>query len=197
MSAEPSELPAPARQGKVSVEETLAERRSIRRFAAETLTRSQIAQLCWAAQGVVDGQSGFRTCPSAGALYPLELYVVTAGGVERYEAAAHAMARHLDGDLRDRLQAAALGQSSVGQAPATFVITGVVSRVQGRYGVRAERYVQMEAGHAAQNLLLQATALGLGSVLIGAFEDDEVSSVLSLPGDEAPLYLIPVGVPEK
>lgn len=197
MGAKLSPLPAPTRQGKVSVEESLARRRSMRRFKAEALTRRQIAQLCWAAQGVSDGETGFRTCPSAGALYPLELYVVTAEGVEHYAPAAHAMAKHLAGDLRGKLQAAALDQSPVGQAAATFVIAGVVSRTQRKYGQRARGYVQLEAGHAGQNLLLQATALGLGAVPIGAFEDVQVAKVLSLPADQAPLYLIPVGVPQK
>ena len=104
------------------------------------------------------------------------------------------MERHLAGDVRSQLQAASLGQSSIGQAPATFVISAVVSRTQRKYGPRAERYVLMEVGHAAQNLLLQATALDLGAVPIGAFNDKQVDKVLSLPDDQAPLYLIPVGL---
>ena len=181
----------------MSFEETLAKRRSIRRFKAETLTGEQISQLCWAAQGVSDPRRSYRTCPSAGALYPLELYVVTAGGVEHYVPARHAMEKHISGDLRKKLRDAALGQSAITQAPTTFIIAGMVSRTQRKYGGRAQRYVLIEVGHAGQNLLLQATAMGLGAVPIGAFEDKQVAEVLSLPADQAPLYLIPVGVPEK
>lgn len=195
--AKVSPLPAPSKEGKMSLEQALAGRRSIRSFKAEALSREQIAQLCWAAQGVSDPKTGFRTCPSAGALYPLELYVVTADGVEHYVPKGHAMTKLVQGDLRGKLQAAALGQSCVGKAGATFVITAVVSRTQRKYGQRAERYVLMEVGHAAQNILLQATALGLGAVPVGAFKDGEVAKVLSLPADHVPLYLVPVGVPAK
>lgn len=196
-SSKLSPLPAASRKGKMSLEETLAKRRSIRRFKAEALTDQQIAQLCWAAQGISHRESGYRTCPSAGALYPLEVYVVTAKGVRHYVPKTHAMEKHLDGDLRGKLQAAALRQLSVGQAGATFVITAVASRTRRKYGGRAQRYVLIEAGHAGQNLLLQATALGLGAVPIGAFRDKQVSEALSLPADHAPLYLIPVGAPRK
>jgi SagB-type dehydrogenase family enzyme len=192
-----SRLPPAARQGQVSLEAALAKRRSVRDFKAQALSREQIAQLCWAAQGISDPEKGLRTCPSAGALYPLELYVVTREGVERYVPSRHAMERHLTGDLRARLQAAALKQSSIGRAPATFVITAVVSRTSAKYGARAQRYVLLEVGHAAQNLLLQATTLGLGAVPVGAFEDRAVSAALSLPGDRSVLYLVPVGVPAE
>ena len=195
--AKVSPLPAPSKEGKMSLEQALAGRRSIRSFKAEALTREQISQLCWAAQGISDPKRGLRTSPSAGALYPLELYVVTGEGVEHYVPKGHALEKHREGDLRGKLQGAALGQSCVGKAPATFVIAAVVSRTQRKYGQRAERYVWMEVGHAAQNILLQATALGLGAVPVGAFRDEEVAKALSLPADHAPQYLIPVGVPEK
>ncbi len=195
--AVPAPLPAPVKRGKMSLEAALAKRRSVRKFADRPLSRRQVAQLCWAAQGVNDPQKGLRTCPSAGALYPLELYVVTRDGVERYVPARHAMAKHLAGDLRGKLQAAALRQSAVGGAPATFVIAAVVSRTSRKYGRRAQRYVLLEAGHAAQNLLLQATALGLGGVPIGAFDDQRVRQVLSLPADASPQYVVPIGVPAE
>jgi len=190
-------LPKADVKGKMTLEGALARRRSCRRYKAKALTRQQIAQLFWAAQGVTEPRRGFRTCPSAGALYPLELYVVTAGGVEHYLPGKHATELHKAGDLRAKLQAAALGQLVIGQAPATFVIAGVVMRTARKYGRRAGRYVLMEAGHAAQNILLQATALELGAVPVGAFRDADVAEVLSLPKDHAPLYLIPVGVPAK
>jgi SagB-type dehydrogenase family enzyme len=188
-------LPPPRLKGDPSLEEVLAARRSVRRFAPTPLTAEQIGQLCWSAQGVSDKATGRRTCPSAGALYPLELYVATAEGVRHYVPAAHALEEHLAGDVRTALAAAALRQRSVAQAPAVFIITAVVSRVGGKYGDRATRYVDMEAGHAGQNLLLEAVALGLGAVPVGAFEDAKVTEVLKLPTDQAPLYLIPVGKP--
>ena len=195
-SAKPSPLPAPSKKGKMSLEEALAKRRSIRQFTDQALTRQQIAQLCWAAQGISEPTRGFRTCPSAGALYPLELYVVTADGVEHYLPRQHAMEKLREGDLRRKLQAAALNQPSVGRAPATFVITGVVGRTAAKYGPRAQRYVLIEAGHAAQNILLQATAMGLGAVPVGAMVEKQLTRILALPANHNPMYLIPVGVPK-
>ncbi len=193
----PTSLPKATEKGKMSLEEVLAKRRSIRSFKPDKLTRRQIAQLCWAAQGISDPRRGLRTCPSAGALYPLELYVVTADGVEHYVPLQHATSGHLAADVRGKLQDAALGQRCVGQAPATFVIAAVTGRTERKYGRRAERYVLIEVGHAAQNLLLEATAMGLGAVPVGAFEDDQVAKALSLPKEHVPLYLIPVGIPAK
>ncbi|MHC4563623.1 MAG: SagB/ThcOx family dehydrogenase [Planctomycetota bacterium] len=189
-------LPAVSKTEGMSLREALATRRSVRSFKPDALTAEQITQLCWAAQGVSDERRGFRTAPSAGALYPLELYVVTADGVNRYQPDKHALVEHAPGDKREGLQAAALGQTFIGQAPATFIITAVVARTERKYGDRAERYVLMEVGHAGQNLLLQATALGLGAVPVGAFSDDRVGKILSLPANETPVYLIPVGVPK-
>ncbi len=190
-----SALPGPALVGKMSLEEALTKRRSVRSFAGGELSAQQISQLCWAAQGICEPVRQLRTCPSAGATYPLELYVVTAQGVEHYRPQGHGLTSHLDGDLRGKLAAAALGQRCVAQAPATFVIAGVVSRTARRYGQRAQRYVWMEAGHAGQNILLQAVALKLGAVPVGAFNDEAVGKLLKLPAGSAPLYLIPVGKP--
>ena len=159
------------------------------------MTQAQIAQLCWAAQGISEPKRGYRTCPSAGALYPLELYVVTQDGTDHYVPQKHAMDQHIAADLRGKLQKAALNQPWVGQAPATIVIAAVIARTQRKYGTRARRYVLMEVGHAGQNILLQAEALGLGAVPVAAMEDAEVGRVLSLPEGVVPLYLIPVGVP--
>jgi len=189
-------LPSPALKGGKSLEETLATRRSVRRFEPTPLTAQQLGQLCWAAQGISDPRERFRTCPSAGALYPLELYVATAEGVSRYVPATHTLERHLDGDVRPALQRAALGQPYVGQAPAVFAIAAVAERTERKYGQRAARYVHMEVGHAGQNLLLQAVALGLGAVPVGAFDDGAVAQALHLPAEQAALYLIPVGEPK-
>jgi SagB-type dehydrogenase family enzyme len=188
-------LPAPARSEGMSLVEALQRRRSVREFAATPLAEPLLAQLFWAGPGVT-ALGGLRTAPSAGALYPLELYVATAGGLFHYDPAHHTMTRNSGADVREELWRAALQQDCVREAPAVFAITAVYARTAERYGrERAARYVPMEAGHAAQNVLLQATALGLGGVPVGAFDDAQVQRALGLPADEAPLYLIPVGHP--
>jgi len=176
----------------MSLEEALAQRRSVREYAARPLSWAELAQLLWATQGQTDPR-GLRAAPSAGALYPLELYVVLPDGWYRYRPAEHRLEQWGRDDRREALWTAGLRQDSLRQAPAVFVLTAVVERTQAKYGARAERYVYLEAGHAAQNLLLQATALGLGAVPIGAFYDDQVRAALGLPADQTPLYLIPVG----
>lgn len=188
-------LPAVRTEGDVSVEGALARRRSVRAFAPRSLTREEISQLAWAAQGVTS-DAGLRAAPSAGALYPLELYVCTSEGLFHYDPDEHALTLRRAGDLRSAVQAAGLNQEALGDAPAIFLIAAVYERTARKYGSRTERYVHMEAGHAAQNILLEATALGLGAVPIGAFEDLRLSEALSLPGDHRPLYLVPVGEPE-
>jgi SagB-type dehydrogenase family enzyme len=179
----------------MSVEEALARRRSVRSFAARDLTEEQISQLAWAAQGVTEPRMGLRTAPSAGALYPLEIYLVKKDGVFHYIPEGHELAQISSADVRGRLAEAALGQSSVREAPLDIVIAAVYERTSSKYGSRAERYVHIEAGHAAQNLHLQAVALGLASVPVGAFDDNAVSKTLGLPPEERPLYIIPVGNP--
>jgi SagB-type dehydrogenase family enzyme len=180
-------------EGSTSLEEALARRRSVRAFSSEPLSDGEIGQLLWAAQGIT-AEGGRRTAPSAGALYPLELYALTSDGLWHYLPEDHALTRLADEDLRAGLQAAALDQDAVGAAPLVVVITGVFERTAAKYGPeRAPRYVLLEAGHAAHGLLLQAVALDLGAVPIGAFVDSEVARVLGLPADEAPLYLLPVG----
>ena len=194
-SSAQSDLPQPRLQGEQSLEDTLARRRSVREFTEEPLTGAAISQLLWAAQGFTD-RAGLRTAPSAGALYPLELYVATASGLHHYAPTTHQLSRRDERDLRSAIQAAALGQAAVGDAPAVFVMTAVYARTRGKYGARAERYAHMEAGHAAQNLLLQAVALELGGVPVGAFDDEQLSKILGLPDNEDPLYLIPIGHPQ-
>ncbi len=188
-------LPAPRRDGKLSLEAALDRRRSIRSFTNEALTAEQIGQLVWAAQGITDPQ-GFRTAPSAGALYPLECYVATAAGVFHYEPGPHRLQPRVAEDLRAALAGAALNQSAIREAPAVVVITAVYERTALKYGeFRARRYAMLEAGHAAQNVLLEAVAIGLGAVPIGAFDDGRVARLLGLEDREAPLYLMPVGHP--
>jgi SagB-type dehydrogenase family enzyme len=188
-------LPAPAIRGAVSVEEALHDRRSVREFGSRALRTEEIGQLLWAAQGVTHGD-GLRTTPSAGALYPLEIYVATAAGLSHYLPVGHRLAEVTRRDVRPALQRAALGQSAVGDAPAVFAITAVPARTAARYGrERGERYVQLEAGHAAQNLLVQAVGVGLVGVPIGAFDDARVLTALNAPAGETAVYLIPVGAP--
>jgi SagB-type dehydrogenase family enzyme len=187
-------LPAPARTGPMSLEESLYRRRSIREFSTQLLTEQQIAQLLWAAQGITD-PDGLRTAPSAGALYGLAIYVATPEGFYRYAPETHHLETQSAEDLRRVLYRAAMEQESVLGAAAVFVIAAIYSRLATKYGEeRSVRYAHLEAGHAAQNLLLQAVALGLASVPIGAFGDEEVHKALSLPAEQTPLYLIPVGI---
>ena len=190
-------LPEPVLVGRMSLEEALEQRRSIRAFASTPLTTARLGQLLWAAQGITDHR-GFRTAPSAGGLYPLEVYVATAEGSYHYEPHGHRLLVLSQTDTRAALYQAALRQEAVRQAPAVFVITAVYERTAGKYGTeRSPRYAHLEAGHAAQNLLLQAVALGLGAVPIGAFEDEAIQKVLGIPADHLPLYLIPVGYPQE
>jgi SagB-type dehydrogenase family enzyme len=190
-------LPPPERgqRSDISLEETLAKRRSIRSFTAAKLSWEEIGQLLWAAQGITEKSEGLRTAPSAGALYPLEMYVVMEAGVYHYQPRDHQLQRTLESNVRNELCRAALGQECVKGAPAVFVIAGVFERTAWKYGERGQRYVHIEVGHAAQNLLLQATALGLGAVPVGAFHDEQVEKLLKLPRDQRVLYLIPVGWP--
>lgn len=188
-------LPTPAVSGDVSLEAVLAGRRSVREFSDRPLSAAELGQLLWAAQGITDPR-GYRTAPSAGALYPLEIYVATAGGLYHYVPARHALVVVGGSDVRQALYDAALRQEAVSQAPAVFVIAAVYERTAAKYGAeRSPRYVHLEAGHAAQNILLQAVTLGLGAVPIGAFDDEAIQEAMGLPAEEQPLYLIPVGRP--
>lgn len=192
-------LPEPMLKGKVSVEEAISERRSIREYKDAPLTLSELGQLLWAAQGITLPSKGFRSAPSAGATYPLELYVsVKEGGVEglsagiyHYDPFTHSLMLHKEGDFSLEISRAALGQQWVREAPVCIVITADFSRTTSRYGMRGERYVYMEAGHVGQNIYLQATALGLGTVAVGAFYDDQLKSIIGCSED--PIYLFPVG----
>ena len=186
------QLPKPVHTGKMSLEETLLRRESVRDFNSQPLTSQETSQLLWAAQGMTRKWGG-RAAPSAGALYPLETYLVTAEGFFHYLPDRHQLIRLSDRNLLKDLCLAALGQACTREAPAVIVLTAVHERTSGKYGQRAERYIAMEAGHTAQNILLQATALGLGTIPVGAFHDDRVQKTLGLPVDHRPLYLIPVG----
>jgi SagB-type dehydrogenase family enzyme len=191
-------LPEPQYESDTSLEETLRQRRSIRDYGGGTLTLEEVGQLLWAAQGITN-ERGYRTAPSAGALYPLELYVVVgevkglSPGVYHYDPQDHALERMLDGDQRQALASEALGQAPVRRGAIDIVFTGIYERTTYKYGERGRQYVHMEAGHAAQNVYLQCVSLDLGTVVVGAFQDEGVQDVLELPEKRVPLYIMPVG----
>ncbi|MEO0080330.1 MAG: SagB/ThcOx family dehydrogenase [candidate division WOR-3 bacterium] len=203
-------LPEPSFKGKVTVEEALKARRSIRDFQDEPLELAQVAQLLWAAYGVTkplpgrELRGGLRTAPSAGALYPLEIYLVAGKvtglgpGVFRYLSERHALVKLAEGDRRKELAAAAWGQDMIARAPAVIVYSAVFERNTRKYGQRGrERFVCMDLGHSAENVYLQAVALGLGTCAVGAFEDSSVKRVIGMTKPEEPLYLMPVGRPRR
>jgi SagB-type dehydrogenase family enzyme len=196
-------LPAPRQESDVSIERAIADRRSRREYADRPLGRRDLGQLLWAAQGVTAPRSGHRAAPSAGALYPLELYVVVGesgvagieSGVYRYRPDRHDLVTLRSEDVQSQLQAAAVDQDHVGEAAVDVVICAVDERTTRKYGERGRlRYVPMEAGHAGQNLYLQAESLDLSTVAIGAFGDRRVRELVGAPSDQRPLYIFPVGV---
>jgi len=189
------QLPQPMTKGTISLEESIAKRRSVRNFKKQDLSLNEISQLLWAGQGITDNSRSLRASPSAGALYPIELYIVNTQGYFRYLPASHSLKQLSSDDLRISLSTASLGQLSVRDAAVSVIICAVPERVTKRYGERGIKYMHIEAGHIAQNIHLQALALGLGSVPIGAFEDKKVSAILKLPEGEEPLYIIPIGYP--
>ena len=171
-------LPPPRLTSSTSVEEAISKRRSVRQYKDSSLSLSELSQLLWAAQGVTDTARGLRTAPSAGALYPLEVYAVVgnvtglAPGIYKYECATHELGTISLGDARKELAAAALGQGAITQAAVDIVWTAVYQRCAKKYQERAELYVPIEVGHSAENVFLQATALNLGAVVMGAFYED-------------------------
>lgn len=193
-------LPKPRYSSETSVEEAILKRRSIREYRDEPLSYEEVAQLLWAAQGITEPRWGFRAAPSAGATYPLEVYVVVKeGGVEGLDAGIyhyiprrHELEMIREGDYSRELMAACLDQEWVGDAAINLVITAIYERTTWRYGERGRRYVHMEVGHVGENVYLQCVSLGLGCVVIGAFYDEEVKRVLGV--EEEPMYVIPVGV---
>jgi SagB-type dehydrogenase family enzyme len=198
--AELIKLPPPALKGAVSVEETLKARRTVRLFASRSLDLPQVSQLLWATDGSSDPR-GLRTAPSAGATYPLEIYLVAgeqsvtglAPGVYRYRPGDHTLELTLKGDHRVQVAQASLNQSWMAAAPVMVVLAAEFSRCTARYGQRGIRYTHMESGHAGQNLFLQAEALGLAAGIVGAFEDQLLHRSLGLPQEQVPLLVMPVG----
>jgi len=190
-------LPQPKFTGKYSLEECILRRRSVRKYINKPLSLEQISQILWSAQGITDKKKGGRTAPSAGALYPLELYVFTHDGIYHYLPETHKLIKISNNDAREQLMVASFGQYFINQAGISVVICAVYKKVTEKYGKRGIRYVDIEAGHTAQNIHLQAIALGLDSVPVGAFDDESVKKLLNLDKDEQPIYIIPVGYADK
>lgn len=197
-STETMQLPDPITDGEMSLEEALTLRRSIRSYSNEPLTIEDISQLLWSAQGVTN-ERGFRTAPSAGATFPLEMYVVVNNsdvleqGIYHYNPDKHAIKLVRTGDFADDLRSACMGQSMLSDGSVVLVFGAVFARTMDQYGQRGERYVYNEIGHASQNVHLQAAALGLGTVVIGAYSDDDVEEILDLDSEVRVLYLMPAG----
>ena len=192
-------LPSPQLKGNISIEEALLKRRSVRDYKTDAITLEQLSQLLWAGQGITAADF-FRTAPSAGASYPLELFVIAGNvkeldaGVYHYNVKEHLLSLHMKGDIREKLgTAAAFNQKCISEAPICISVCAVYERTMKTYGKRGERYVHIDTGHCAENIALQAVALGLATVMVGAFEDKKVSEILNLGDELKPLYIIPVG----
>lgn len=202
MQSDSLDLPPPQVTGSLSVEEAIRMRRSIRDFEDRPLSLEQISQLLWAGQGITKGFK--RAAPSAGATYPLILYVVVGepgvnglpAGIYEYIPKTHSLVVVKSGDFRQRVAVACLNQTFIQEAPVSIVIAAEYERTTARYGERGRRYVHMEAGHAGENIYLQAVALQLGTVVVGAFLDVDLQQVLDLPEEQDPLYVMPVGYPD-
>ena len=207
------DLPKPDFDSRTSIEETLKERRSIRSYTSESVTVKEISQILWAAYGVTYTENGMpeqlrgglKTAPSAGATYPLEIYVVAADvtdlptGIYKYKPEGHKLLKISDEDKRDELFVAAYNQQWVKDAPASLVYSAVFSRTTDRYGDRGrERYVCMDIGHSAENVYLQVVSLDMGTVAIGAFDDLKLKLTVNMTREEEPLYIMPLGkLPRK
>jgi SagB-type dehydrogenase family enzyme len=194
-------LPQPKMEGSIPVEQAIKQRRTIRNYSSQILHLDQLSQLLWSAQGLTGSRRFKRAAPSAGALYPMDVYAVVGqnsvvqieAGVYRYEPRPHVLSLITKDDLRDRVARAASSQMWMANAPINFVITAEYSRVMGKYGKRGIRYAQIEAGHIGQNLFLQAEALGLKAGIVGAFKDKELTEVMKLPRSHEPLLIMPIG----
>lgn len=196
-------LERPTEKGSISLEETFTLRRTVRSFAPTALTVSQLSQLLWATYGISDPREGRRTVPSAGALYPLDIYTAVGkegvdtveAGVYHYLPTRHALEHIASGDRRREIAEASLWQMWMAEAPLMVIITAEYARITEKYRERGIRYALMEVGHAGEHLVLQSVALGLGAGMVGAFDDERVAVVLGLPRGHEPLLIIPLGHP--
>jgi SagB-type dehydrogenase family enzyme len=196
LAGEEISLPEPDLDGNISLEEAMSKRRSIRIFTSREIEIKKISQLMWAAQGITKNPEGYRTAPSAGALYPIEVFLSRKDGIFHYKPEKNKLLKLKKDDLRQSIYKACLSQKAVAEADVIIIITAVYERTTLKYGERGIRYVHLEAGHVCQNILLEATVLDLGAVPIGAFDDTRINEITGLPPYHIPLYIIPVGYPE-
>ena len=191
-------LPTPRYNSNISIEKALLARRSVRSYKNEPFSLAELSQILWAAQGIT-GDYGFRTAPSPGALYPIEIYIATGNvtdiknGVYKYMPHEHELKLMFEGDKRSHLASAALGQDCINSGAAVIVISAIYERVTKKYMERGIRYTHIEIGHVAQNIYLQSVSLNLGTVDVGAFYDKEVKRVMRMKDNEEPLLIMPVG----
>lgn len=201
-SSEKINLPEPSKDSGFSVEQAIQKRRSVRAFSNKPLTLIEISQLLWSAQGITSDE-GLRSAPSAGALYPLVLYLVVGNvaglqpGIYRYSSDGHQLVRIQEGDSRNEVTRAALEQSWIRSSAMILIFSAHEKKTTGKYGQRGIRYIHIEVGHSAQNVFLQVQSLGLSAAVVGAFDDSLVGKILSLPTQERALYLMPVGRPQS
>ena len=192
-------LPAPVTDGDMSLEKAISLRRSVRNYKNNQIKLSELSQLLWAGQGITDKSRNFRTVPSAGALYPLEIYIYAGNveelenGIYKYSPENHELILKNSGDKNTELVNKIYSKEWLLNSPLFIVIAGVYERTAVKYGDRAKRYVHIETGHAAQNICLQATTLGLVTLTIGAFDDESLHKLTGMEKNEMPLYIIPVG----
>lgn len=193
------QLPNPKKQSQTSVEKAIANRRSVRDYKQEPLTLTDISQLLWAAQGITDPDAGKRAAPSAGALYPMEVYVAVQNaegldpGIYHYLPPSHELEEISGEEVASELSQAALGQKHIAEAPVNLIIAGDPSVVTSKYGERGIQYTHMEAGHVAQNVYLQAESLNLGTVTVGALQEEKIRQILDISSEYTPYYIMPVG----
>ncbi len=198
-------LPSPQLTGNLSVEAAIQNRRSVRKYSNQSVTLSNVSQVLWAAQGITDAQNQLRSAPSAGQVYPLEVYVIAGPnvsglqeGVYHYVPSNNTLEMYMNGDLRDNLSTIADGQPWVKQAPLNILITGDYRKMINKYPDTAlsTRFVNLEAGHAGENIYLQAESLGLVTVSLGSFDSNQLSKSFELPSNETPIYIFPIGHPQ-
>lgn len=197
----PMMLPKPNNKGSLSVEEAIKQRRTVRSFSSRPIKSEDLSQLLYGAQGITEDKGFKRAVASGGALYPLDVYVVMGensaegidAGVYHYIPESHCIEEVTTGDRRRHIAAASLSQTWMAGAPVNLVITACYSRICSKYGDRGVRYAMIEAGHAGQNIFLQAEALGLKAGIVGAFNDEEVINVLGIPESHEPLLIMPIG----
>ena len=190
-------LPRPDTKGQVTVAQAINHRRNISDFTSEPLRLDQVAQLAWAAQGITDEETGSRATPSAGAIYPMQLHIVLPDGLYRYNPESHSITKTINKDIRRSLNLATYSEPVVSKALCSFIISGSARKVEAKYRNKGERFICLEAGHIAQNLQLQAVALGLGSATIGSLDSKKVAKICNLDALQEPLYIISAGYPTE